>query len=102
MRVRACDHRHIGAQRCCVVAGRLLTHIGFPLFYSTKVRVVSLIVMTTSAISAMPFVPLLFALEFDFDGFRAVVGGGDFFEPGVLEGLFGGDAVVGVVDEDAA
>lgn len=54
------------------------------------------------AVGAMALVPFLLALEFDFDGFRAVVGGGDFFEPGVLEGLLGCDAVAGVVDEDAA
>lgn len=58
--------------------------------------------MVSGAISAVPLVPLLLALEFDLDGFRAVVGGGDFFEPGVLEGLLGGDAVARVVDEDAA
>lgn len=52
-------------------------------------------------IRPMPFIPLLLALEFDLDGFRAVVRGGDFFEPRVLEGLLGGDAVAGVVDEDA-
>lgn len=57
--------------------------------------------MVSSAISAVPLVPLLLALKLDLDGFRAVVGGGNFFEPGVLEGLLGGDAVVGVVDEDA-
>lgn len=53
-------------------------------------------------IRAMPFLALLLALEFDFDSLRAVVGGGYFFEPRVLEGLLGCDAVVGVVDEDAA
>lgn len=54
------------------------------------------------AVRAMSLVSFLLTLEFDFDCLRAVVGGGDFLEPGVLEGLLGCDAVVGVVDEDAA
>lgn len=57
--------------------------------------------MRPRPIRPMPFIPLLLALEFDLDSLGAVVGGGDFFEPGVLEGLLGGDAVAGVVDEDA-
>lgn len=37
----------------------------------------------------------------DLSGLGAVVLDGDFAEPGVVEGFFGGDALGGVVDEDA-
>ncbi len=45
--------------------------------------------------------PRLFPRLPDACGFGAVVGDA-FFEPGVLEGLFGGDALLGVVLEDAS
>jgi hypothetical protein len=49
-----------------------------------------------------PLLPLHLPLHPDFHSFRPIIRRSNFLEPRVLESLFGGDAVCGVVNKDLA